>query len=168
VGRDKKGAKRVPTSVPEGGWQAAKKAVPSGSPTDDKKPVVLGTDNENVRARRLVWRFNEVDFSKTWSPAHVTPAQMKDLLEKMASFETMTIGEIFAPGSQHGKKYSTDILPSPALRRLEEIERDDETEIARLRCGGAPRLYGFLREHVFHVVWWDPKHTVYPSKKKNT
>ncbi|MGO2111641.1 MAG: hypothetical protein ACTH31_08515 [Pseudoclavibacter sp.] len=93
---------------------------------------------------------------------------MANLLEKMAAFESMRIGEIFANDSELGKKYAVDVIPKNAKRRLEELERDDETEIARLRCGAKPRLYGFLREHVFHVLWWDPDHLVYPSKLRNT
>ncbi len=29
-------------------------------------------------------------------------------------------------------------------------------------------LYGFLHDNVFHVIWWDPHHEIFPSKLKKT
>jgi hypothetical protein len=159
--------KRVP--VPEGGWQTAagKHATPQAvSDSQPKQAVVLDINQEAVLDRKLVWRFNQIDREGTWSPANITPPEIANLFDKMASFESMTLGEIFAPGSEHGKSYEVAGMPAHSQKRLQDLERDDETEIVRLRCGGAPRLYGFLREHVFHVLWWDPRHEVWPSSKK--
>ncbi|PBC80100.1 hypothetical protein BX265_4936 [Streptomyces sp. TLI_235] len=59
-------------------------------------------------------------------------------------------------------------LCKDALDRLTEIGRDDMTKIQRLELTGLQRLYGFLDGHVFHIVWWDRQHEVYPSKLKHT
>ena len=168
MGRDRRNGRKS-VVVPEGGWQAAaKKPVLAVAPAPAVKRPVLDVDNEEVLDRRLVWRFNEIDSGGPWPPAEIGSQDLANLLRKMADFETMTLRELFAAGSEHGKRYDVTLLPAHTRKRLEQIERDDETEIARLRCGGAPRLYGFLRENVFHVVWWDAKHAVYPSKKKHT
>jgi hypothetical protein len=37
-----------------------------------------------------------------------------------------------------------------------------------LRLGGEPRLYGFVDENIFHVVFWDPDHEIWPSVLKHT
>ncbi|MEO5313194.1 hypothetical protein PV772_03580 [Pseudarthrobacter sp. CC12] len=155
--------------MPKGGWQVAagKHATPQALPVaTQKRAVVLDVEHDQVLERKLVWRFNQIDRDGDWSPINIDPQHIANLFEKMASFETMTIGEIFAPGSEHGKSYEVASMPAPPQKRLQELERDDETEIVRLRCGGAPRLYGFLREHVFHILWWDPLHQVWPSTKK--
>ena len=167
----KKDKVKKPSLAPEGGWPTNRKTVPataSEPESTEKRPAVLDLDHDQIQARRLVWRFAEVDKHGDWAPASISMEAMGDLLDKMASYESMTIGEIFKPGSQHGKSYAVESLPRDSRKRLEAIERDDETEVSRLRCGGAPRLYGFLREHVFHVLWWDPKHEVFPSTKRNT
>ncbi len=160
--------KREKVAVPAGGWQKPKTPVVDIRDITAAKVPVLDLDHAEIKQRRLVWRFNEIDKGGDWPPAMISAKELADLLHKMADFESMRIGEIFKPGSEHGKTYPVERLPAATRKRLEELERDDETEIARLRCGGAPRLYGFLREHVFHVIWWDPTHAVYPSKKKNT
>jgi hypothetical protein len=46
-------------------------------------------------------------------------------------------------------------------------ERFDET-MFRFRLSGEQRLWGFRKGNVFHVVWWDPEHNVYPTEKART
>lgn len=93
------------------------------------------------------------------------------ILEKMRSFESMTLSELFGVGSEHGKDY--DLVDVAAKNkgvaaRLTDIGHDDRTQLSRLRLGGKRRLYGFREDNVFYVLWWDPEHDVYPSPKKNT
>lgn len=40
--------------------------------------------------------------------------------------------------------------------------------IFRFRLSGERRLWGFRQGRVFHVVWWDPDHEVYPSEPRRT
>lgn len=76
---------------------------------------------------------------------------------------------LFAKGEEPGKHYDVAALPTRQARdRLDELRLSDMTRISRLRLGGPLRLYGFLEDNCFHIVWWDPKHTVWPSKKKGT
>lgn len=163
----RKGPKRP--AAPEGGWPGQRKTPrQEGVVAKTKTPRSLGVTDERVDDRRPVWRFADVDDGGDWSLHTIKPEEFVGLLDKLKSFESMTIGEIFAPGQEHGKRYPVNDLPAAAWKRLLELERDDETELVRLRCGGQPRLYGFLREHVFHVLWWDPLHEVWPSKLRNT
>ncbi|WP_435212520.1 hypothetical protein [Streptomyces sp. bgisy034] len=59
-------------------------------------------------------------------------------------------------------------LCKEALDRLVAMGRDDQTKIHRLQFTGTQRLYGFLEGNIFHVVWWDPDHEVYPTSPRNT
>ncbi|MBQ1167191.1 hypothetical protein KBZ21_55250, partial [Streptomyces sp. A73] len=61
-----------------------------------------------------------------------------------------------------------DLPNKQALSRLDDLGIPDMTKIWTLRIGGAGRLWGFLVGPVFHIIWWDPDHQVWPSKKKNT
>ncbi|CAL9328661.1 hypothetical protein SUDANB121_00035 [Nocardiopsis dassonvillei] len=81
----------------------------------------------------------------------------------------MTVNELFHRGDEPGKSYDIADLPTHEAReRLEALSLADQTQISRLRLTGERRLYGFLDENVFHVVFWDPEHKVWPSKKKHT
>jgi hypothetical protein len=129
--------------------------------------VALHVDDQDVQRRRPVWRFADLDEEGSWPLSSIANGQLRQLLEKLQHFETMTLGELFSPSSV-GKKYAVEDLPGQARTRLIDIGKDDETQVVRLRCGGRERLFGILREHVFHVLWWDPEHEVFPSKKKHT
>jgi hypothetical protein len=39
-------------------------------------------------------------------------------------------------------------------------------ELTRYRTAGTARVWGFERENVFYVLWWDPGHMVYELKKR--
>ncbi len=148
---------------------SAKRPGRRESVAEGKRPSrVVDIDETDVYGRSPVWRFANVDHDGPWSFAKIDSATLVGLLTKLCSFESMTLRELFAPGEKHGKRYQVAQMPAHARKRLTEIERDDLTDMVRLRCGGAPRLYGYLQEHVFHVLWWDPLHQVWPSTKKHT
>lgn len=167
MARKKPKAKRL---APPGGWQSAGKTIPAESQAErtGKQVPNLDHSNENVLQRRPVWRFADLDEDGPWSLSSCDQADLPDIFAKLKAFEGMKIGEIFSPGSDHGKAYPVETLPKHALDRLTELKRDDETELVRLRFGAKKRFYGVLREHIFHVLWWDPQHAVVPSKKRNT
>jgi hypothetical protein len=66
-------------------------------------------------------------------------------------------------GDQRHKAYPVGIICHEAQKRLEEIGLDDLDEVFRFRLASKPRLYGFLVQHIFYVLWWDPEHNVYPT-----
>jgi hypothetical protein len=39
-----------------------------------------------------------------------------------------------------------------------------DSNIFRFRVDGTTRLWGFRQGRIFHVVWWDPNHQVYPTE----
>ncbi|PBC71593.1 hypothetical protein BX265_5024 [Streptomyces sp. TLI_235] len=122
-----------------------------------------GTTND-----RLTWRFTHIDHDSRWCFDGATPGEVCELLRKLKDFESMTIAEL----RQTWRTFKEYELPGglckDALDRLTEIGRDDMTKIQRLELTGLQRLYGFLDGHVFHIVWWDRQHEVYPSKLKHT
>lgn len=122
--------------------------------------------NADTSSQRISWRFCHVDFDGPWGFDGLSFAEIMD---KLKSFESMTIHELFSKGDEPGKHYDVAALPNKqAHERLEKKQLSDMTRISRLRLGGPLRLYGFLEDNCFHIVWWDPKHTVWPSRKKGT
>ena len=89
------------------------------------------------------------------------------VLQQLGAFESMTISEVFK-GSP-GKDYNVEEIPTRQARdRLYAIGLADMTKISRLQLGGQERLYGFRADNVFHVIWWDPEHQIWPSRKRHT
>ncbi|OEJ34194.1 hypothetical protein [Streptomyces subrutilus] len=93
------------------------------------------------------------------------------MLSKMSEVEKMTVQEMRnASGGKLYKEYATEDtgIIREARDRLTSLGLSDMTKIGRIRFAGTQRLYGFLEGTVFHVLWWDPNHEVYPSKLKHT
>lgn len=137
--------------------------------TGEKTPArSLALHDDNTGDRCIVWRFGDVDHDGDWGFDTLPTKDVVDLLQKLGSFETMKLKNLFAGDSQHGKHYDPTELPPAAQKRLAALKRDDETQISRVRLSGKKRLYGFMRENVFYALWWDPEHKVWPSKKSHT
>ncbi|ROO88245.1 hypothetical protein EDD29_5908 [Actinocorallia herbida] len=119
--------------------------------------------------QRICWRFTHVDHDGPWGFDRLDGTTLAWMFGQLRSFESMRIDELFSQGGHPGKHYETERLPNEtALKRLDDLRLADMTRISRLRLSGAGRLYGFLVDQVFHVVWWDPRHEIWPSPKKHT
>jgi hypothetical protein len=93
---------------------------------------------------------------------------LKYIHGKLAQFETMTWAEINHPNTGcHPIKIKD--LCSEAQKRLTELKviRFEE-ELFSLRLSGKERLWGIRERHFFKILWWDPRHEVYPVSKKHT
>jgi hypothetical protein len=117
---------------------------------------------------RVCWRFTHVDHGGRWGFDRMAPEVLCEILQKLAHCESITVNEL-RNTRRFFKEYDLPGgLCKEALDRLTAMGRDDQTKIHRLEFTGTQRLYGFLEDNVFHVVWWDPSHEVYLSKLRNT
>lgn len=117
---------------------------------------------------QFIVRFNKVDCDGPWCLSKISPGDHVGLLKSIKSLESMTVGEAFQ-GGHPGKDYRISDLPNKhARQRLAELNLEAVTNISRLRVNGEQRLYGVRRGSCFHVLWWDPKHEIWPSKLKHT
>ena len=131
-----------------------------------RRALLPGSETSDTR---ICWRFCHVDHDGPWGFDKVDAEKLRWLMDRLASFESMTINELFASGGYPGVHYEVESIPNPvALERLTDLQLGDMTKISRLRLRGEPRLYGFLVSNVFHVIWWDPDHEVWPSTLKHT
>lgn len=147
-----------------------KKGKPSPTPPAEKqipsrKGHLPGSDNSH---ERLAWRFTHADHEGRWRFCDLQGDELRDVLQKMSHLESMTVGEVRATRKLFKEYELPGGLIDEAIQRLVDMGRDDMTAIHRLEFTGTQRLYGFLHSNVFHVVWWDPKHEIWPSKKRHT
>jgi hypothetical protein len=60
-----------------------------------------------------------------------------------------------------------DTLCNDAKDRLARTGLDELTDqMFRFRLTSAKRLWGFVKEGCFYVVWWDPEHDVFPTEPR--
>jgi hypothetical protein len=58
-------------------------------------------------------------------------------------------------------------LGPEATARLASLKLDEVVgeDLFRFRVTGKQRLWGFITDCTFHVLWWDPEHEVFPVSK---
>lgn len=137
----------------------ARKAVPTKQPALEQ----LGLAEDGY----LRVRFNHTDRGGPWCLSAIDREDHLLLLEKIESLEAMMPLEVFK--GYPGKDYPTAGLPNQvALERLVELRYDDRDQISAIRVTGEKRLWGFRQGRDFSVLWWDPRHEVFPSTLKHT
>lgn len=156
-----KDGRRIPASKRRHEATGRRMAVPSAAA---RQP-------EDKLRRTLTFRFDCLDLENEchWSLANVSPTDQLDLLKHMRQYEAMTVGDLRSGNLSAFKSYP-DFSSCPnkdAVDRLATLYGGYDS-IARFRLSSKKRLYGFLVENEFHLLWWDPNHEVWPSKKRNT
>lgn len=148
--------------------RAKKPRTAAGAPVPEKKPVSLGIDDDDAKKRRPVWRFAYLDMDGPPSSHSLTVTEFKELHEKLGQYETQTCSEIWDQQANGCKSYDVETAHENITSRLTELHRDDETAVHTLRLAGKFRVYGILRKNVYHLLWIDHEHEMWPSVKKNT
>lgn len=78
----------------------------------------------------------------------------------------MSWQEIFSKGSH---VVGVGGIIKDARKRIVDLGKEEWADnLCSLRKSGKQRLWGFYRSGIFHILWWDPEHEVYPSPKKHT
>ncbi|MDQ2755739.1 MAG: hypothetical protein M3Y71_04130 [Actinomycetota bacterium] len=98
---------------------------------------------------------------------------LKELMQFLADSSNRTWSELEADrtGSNDRHKahhqHAVAKLFRGARKRFEDAVSDDSYDMMfRLRYGGEKRLWGLRDRAVFHIVWVDLKHQVYPSEPR--
>lgn len=141
------------------GGKRGAKAAPQPTSTQREKPHFCFHYAD--RATQEAWKFKP---SEGHAPALV------DFICEMArlTWAEIEAQRLGSKGSRHRRHHSQEIrsLASAAQkditkRKLSEVFDDT---MFRFRLTGEQRLWGFRKRNVFHIVWWDPDHQVYPTE----
>lgn len=147
---------------------ARQPAASGRPPRGERSPAIgarSGSPDDHIR-----FRFDLLDIGGPWCLTNITKADHQLLLGKLAELERLTMNEAFSQYRRLGKDYTNLAeCPNPeTLRRLQVIEMDDIDILSRFEITGLRRLYGIRQGNEFSIMWWDPKHEVWPSVKKHT
>lgn len=96
-----------------------------------------------------------------------------EILQFLCEASKLTWGEVMSQmtGPPHRRRkrnhaHPLDSVCVAAQNRIAELRLDEIfEELFRFRISGEKRLWGFRVEDVFHLLWWDPRHQVFPTEK---
>lgn len=138
-------------------------------PPEDAKIPRRNADPGSILDRKMTFTREHQDVTDEW-PWGPRDCLLREWDEKIRPFlsemERLTWNEIAKQRvNQRIKHHDQDVtsLCNEAQRRWSEISIQHDTAF-RFRLGNKPRLWGFRLSEVFHIVWWDPQHQIYPTE----
>lgn len=142
--------------------------TPKFDPRNQPKPARQPKVVESVESLTYpVWRLSHMDWDGPWCPSKCKEDGVRQILERLGNLESVNWVTIKAETGSH--IVGAGNICKEARKRLTERKLDEWADhLTSLRMGGKERLWGFLRGGIFHALWWDPEHQVYPTKKKHT
>jgi hypothetical protein len=114
------------------------------------------------------WRLSMVQTVHPWGWHELTQEEAKTIYGRLVEYEGKTWREILVDDNYWNHRMECWKLCKEAKERLEELYLDDLEQLVSLRLTSLERIWGILDHNVFHLLWWDPDHLVYPVEKRNT
>jgi len=132
------------------------------TPTPRKKATHL-ENPKGYQNQFVAWHFRSMDNGGDW------PCDCRiigGLIPLLAAYENMTWNE--ATSRHHTHPISVKGLCDKAKNRLIKIGFEDAETLYQFEMSGkgARRLWGLRIQNILQILWWDPKHTVYPIRRR--
>lgn len=123
-----------------------------------QKRTASGENPDQTESRIIGWNFRLMDSEGRWA---CTFKKLTRYRGKLLSYEGQTIAQVL--NYRHCHPVSCDAVCQAAQNRLKALGLDGN--LAQLDLGTPVRLWGILHHNIFHLLWVDPDHSVYPSGK---
>ena len=128
---------------------------------------------DDYLSSHISWRFSRMDRGGDWGYEQInTNNAWEDVFQKLQNFDSMTWDALLKDlrGRSRGNanhEVPREMLSKKARDRLNRIGRLDIEEVFSLRLTNKGRIFGVRNGSVLEILWYDPKHEVCPSTKRN-
>lgn len=112
----------------------------------------------------IAWHFECMDASGSW-PCNINT--LRNIENRLHEFEKKKWSEL--TGSSH--PLPVDKIIPKAQQRLLALGYGDFERLYQLDIKDGQqkrRLWGLRVENIFKILWWDPKHEIYPVELRRT
>lgn len=148
---------------------SAKRKKTNKQPAQEKQPETSKSihADKSLDGKNFSWSFAHADLNNNykygWAKVKISTL-LKEIIPKLQERESAKWLDLT------GKKKSHFVDTSPELgKQLDKLKMDSSLpKLFSLRLGGSKRIYGIVESSIFYILWWDPKHELYPTEKKNT
>lgn len=133
-------------------------------PKEVKEPAHT-RNPEGYQNQFIAWHFECMDSTGDW-PCNINTLQ--NIRDRLHEYEKLKWFEV-TKGSSHPLPVFKII--QKAQNRLTKLGYGDFETLYQLEIkngSGKQRLWGLRIENIFKILWWDPKHEIYPVQKRNT
>ena len=111
------------------------------------------------------WSFSRCDFEhEKWSLK--LSNIYEEIIPKLISFEQRKWSDIISD-KKHNHWIDCADFSKEAQKRLKE-RKIYYDELFSLRLTGTLRLFGYIENGIYYIIWYDPDHEICKSQKKHT
>lgn len=139
----------------------------------EHRPVARGVPTRQGDEKRPVFSFEYVDRGSTHAfNFNISNDDAKVIVDFLRDIGNLSWRELRAQTTSNKNRtfpkhheHELHTVCKDAQDRLADAHLDEIVgTLFRFRLGGARRLWGFVADDVFHAIWWDPEHKVYPTE----
>lgn len=121
---------------------------------------------------KITWCRSQADVKDFWSwgepRAWLEQEWTEEIHPPFVHFQNLTWGEVDSFSSDSGHKMHHgheigDLIPE-VQDRWKELELEQFESVFRFRLSGVKRAWGYILQSHFFLVWWDRKHSFYPTE----
>ena len=159
--------------------ETRKMSYSSTKSTGNPKPQVSKRTNksedtaESYYDKYPRWMFQRCDFDHSKWGMLCNSGKLTDFFRYLSNLECQKWGEILTDKS--GRRSNTrnhhipltDIIRE-AQKRATEINVDEFDDLCSIAVSGRMRVWGYIIDGLFYIIWFDPEHEIYPSEKRHT
>ena len=133
------------------------------------KTIKINVSADAYYSEHPSWCFNSCDKEKWEMTAN---GLWSEIIPKLKSFEMQTWSEILVAANEQNHSISIENINKAAYNRLFDLQIECDSLIS-LRLSGTHRLYGYMQNSAFCILWYDTNHgdntdCVCRSHKKHT
>lgn len=140
------------------------KIEPNINSSSERKPKIR-ENPESYFDWTPSWNFSKCDLEyEKWSLKKSNI--FSEIIPKLISFEQRKWSDIVSD-KKHNHWIDCKELSKEAQNRLSEIKLYYDS-LFSLRLTGTLRLFGYIENGIFYIIWYDPNHEVSPTSKKHT
>jgi len=132
-----------------------------------KKTVKQDITPNSYFSKSPRWLFRRHDFNhEKWGMAPCA-VELSNIFRYLSDLETQKWSEILSSTSgRRGNTRNHNIeitrLCREAQKRAQEIGLDEFDELCSLALGSLQRVWGYISEGDFYIIWFDTRHEIYP------
>ncbi len=133
-------------------------------PSSERKPKYI-ENPDSYLSKHPSWNFSKSDLQHSkWSL--FKSDFFNEILPKLIDFERRTWGDIISD-KKHNHDIDTCDLIKEAQDRLIKLKIFYDS-LFSLHLTGRLRLFGYIEDGIYYIIWYDKNHEICPSHKKHT
>lgn len=148
-----------------GGNRQRKRPRHSVSADHAKRPAVSRQPPDPFQLKPT-WRLSAIDMDGPFGWREISGTDLFRVKDHLIALERMKWSEILDRSTGNHQPKVTLVSPA-AQKRLRKLGIEVE-RLVSLRLTGVERIWGIRDEAVCSMLWWDPRHQIYPSKLRHT